>query len=36
MATKGQVERPVRPGRRPALNADHTAALRAITQEQPR
>ena len=36
MATKGQVERPGRPGRRPSLNADHTAALRAITQEQPR
>ena len=36
MATKGQVERPGRPGRRPSLNADHRAALRAITQEQPR
>ena len=29
-------EQPGRPGRRPSLNADHTAALRAITLEQPR
>ena len=36
MATKGRVEQPRRPGRRPSLNAAHTAALRAITQEQPR
>ena len=27
---------PGRPGRRPSLNPEHTAALRAITQEQPR
>ena len=27
---------PGRPGRRPSLNAGHTAVLRAITQEQPR
>ena len=27
---------PGRPGRRPSLNAEHTAVLRAITQEQPR
>ena len=27
---------PGRPGRRPSLNAEHVAALRAITQEQPR
>ena len=31
-----QGEQPGRPGRRPSLNADHTAALRAITLEQPR
>jgi transposase len=36
MATKGQVEQPGRSGRRPSLNADHTAALRTIIQEQPR
>ena len=36
MTAKAQVEQPGRPGRRPSLNADHTAALRAITQEQPR
>ena len=36
MATKVQAEQPGRPGRRPSLNSDHTAALRAITQEQPR
>jgi len=36
MAAKAQVEQPGRPGRRPSLNADHTEALRAITQEQPR
>lgn len=36
MTTKVQGEQPRRPGRRPSLNADHTAALRAITQEQPR
>ena len=27
---------PGRPGRRPSLNAEHEATLRAITQEQPR
>lgn len=36
MTTKVQGEQPRRPGRRPSLNADHTAALRAITREQPR
>ena len=36
MVSKVQVEQPGRPGRRPSLNADHTVALRAITQEQPR
>jgi transposase len=36
MATKTRSEQPARPGRRPSLNADHTAVLRAITQEQPR
>lgn len=29
-------EQPGRPGRKPSLNADHTAILRAITKEQPR
>ena len=36
MATKTRGEQPGRPGRRPSLNAEHTALLRAITQEQPR
>ncbi len=39
MATKVQAREPRlpgRPGRKPSLNADHTASLRAITQEQPR
>ena len=27
---------PGRPGRRPSLNAEHIAVLRAITHEQPR
>jgi len=36
MATKTRSEQPGRPGRRPSLNADHTAVLRTITQEQPR
>ena len=36
MAAKTQIEPAGRPGRRPSLNADHTAVLRAITQEQPR
>lgn len=34
---KGETNsQPGRPGRPPSLNADHTAVLRAITQEQPR
>ena len=36
MATKIQAKEARRPGRKPSLNADHTASLRAITQEQPR
>ena len=36
MAKKTQIKQAGRPGRRPSLNADHTAVLRAITQEQPR
>lgn len=36
MATKERIKGPGRPGRRPSLNAEHTAVLRAITQEQPR
>src|SRR5207237_1050418 len=36
MATKARVEQPGRPGRKPSLNAEHTAVLRAITREQPR
>lgn len=36
MTAKVQVEQPGRPGRRPSLNADHIAVLRAITREQPR
>jgi len=36
MATKTRSAQPGRPGRRPALNAEHTAVLRLITQEQPR
>jgi transposase len=36
MATKVRVEQPGRPGRKPSLNTDHVAVLRAITQEQPR
>ncbi len=36
MVTKGQREQPRRAGRKPSLNAEHTAILRAITQEQPR
>lgn len=36
MTAKAQVEQPGRPGRRPSLNADHIAVLRAITREQPR
>jgi putative transposase len=36
MAKKARVEPPRRPGRKPSLNAEHRALLRAITQEQPR
>jgi transposase len=36
MVTKGQRDQPGRPGRKPSLNAAHTAILRAITHEQPR
>lgn len=36
MVKKARGEQPGRPGRKPALNAEHTAVLRAITQEQPR
>jgi putative transposase len=36
MATKVRGEQPGRAGRRPSLNADHTAVLRAIIREQPR
>jgi transposase len=36
MVTKGQREQPGRRGRKPSLNAEHTAILRAITHEQPR
>lgn len=36
MATKTRGEQPRRAGRRPALNAQHVAVLRAITLEQPR
>ena len=36
MVSKGRDEQPRRAGRKPSLNAGHTAALRAITQEQPR
>src|SRR5258706_14747570 len=36
MATKARVKQPGRPGRKPSLNAEHTAVLRAITREQPR
>ena len=35
MVSKGRDEQPRRAGRKPSLNADHTGALRAITQEQP-
>ena len=34
--TKTRSEQPRRAGRKPSLNADHRAVLRAITQEQPR
>ena len=36
MVAGAQAEQPGRPGRKPSLNAGHTAALRAITLEQPR
>lgn len=36
MATKARIQEPGRPGRKPSQNAEHTAVLRAITQEQPR
>src|SRR5258706_14638418 len=36
MATKARVKQPGRPGRKPSLNAEHTAVLRAIPREQPR
>ena len=36
VSKKAKTEQPGRPGRKPALNAVHTAVLRAITQEQPR
>lgn len=36
MTTKTRSEPARGPGRRPALNAEHAAVLRAITQEQPR
>lgn len=36
MVKKVSVEPPKRPGRKASLNAEHTAVLRAITQEQPR
>ena len=36
MATRPASDRPGRPGRKPSLNAEHTAVLRTIIQEQPR
>jgi transposase len=36
MATSSAKKQAGRAGRRPSLNAEHTAVLRAITQEQPR
>jgi len=36
MVKKAHSEQPGRPGRKPVLNAGHTAVLRAITHEQPR
>ena len=36
MAKSEASTQPGRPGRRPSLNTEHTAVLRAITQEQPR
>jgi putative transposase len=36
MAKSTATEQPGKPGRKPSLNAEHTAVLRAIVQEQPR
>src|SRR5258706_5890665 len=36
MGKRAQIEQPGRPGRKPSLNAEHTAILRVITQELPR
>ena len=36
MGARTQDKQPGRPGRKPSLNAEHVAALRAITHEQPR
>jgi transposase len=36
MVAKTQDKQPGRPGRKPSLNAEHVAALRVITREQPR
>lgn len=36
MTDDATTKQPGRPGRRPALNAEHTSVLRAITQEMPR
>ena len=36
MAKSTAKEQPGRPGRKPSLNAEHTAVLRVIVQEQPR
>ena len=36
MVARTQGKQPGRPGRKPSLNAEHVAALRTITREQPR
>ena len=36
MVAKARTKELGRPGRKPSLNAKHTAVLRLITQEQPR
>jgi putative transposase len=36
MGKRAQIEQPRRPGRKPSLNTEHAAVLRAITREQPR
>lgn len=36
MATEDRTKEAGRPGRKPSLNVEHSAVLRAITQEQPR